>query len=88
MAFCFAEQIYTGIWEIGGVYTAPEHRRKGYARQVVLAALAQLKARLLRPRYQVREDNLASCRLAESIGLVPFVVVEHFIPFDTPRPFG
>ena len=75
-------------WKIGGVYTAPEHRRKDYARQVVLAALAQLKARLLRPRYQVREDNLASCRLAESIGLVPFVVVEHFIPFDTPRPFG
>jgi GNAT superfamily N-acetyltransferase len=79
-AFCFAEQIYTGIWEIGGVYTAPEHRRKGYARRVVLAALAQLQARSLRPRYQVREDNLASGRLAEAIGLVPFVVVEHFLP--------
>jgi ribosomal protein S18 acetylase RimI-like enzyme len=78
-AACFATEIYDGIWEIGGLFTAPELRRQGHARRLVETALAALAARGLVIRYQVQEDNLASIRLAESAGLRPFVTVEHFV---------
>ena len=38
-AACFAFAIYGNIWEIGGVVTAPSHRRKGLGAKVVRAAL-------------------------------------------------
>jgi GNAT superfamily N-acetyltransferase len=77
-AACFAARISGAIWEIGGLYTPPPLRRQGHAQHVVEAALAALAARGLVPRYQVRETNGASSRLAEKLGMRPFVVVEHF----------
>ncbi|HEU5100344.1 MAG TPA: hypothetical protein VFU22_15055 [Roseiflexaceae bacterium] len=37
-----------------------------------------------RPRYQVYEQNRPSIRLAEAIGLEPFVTVEHWLS-ESPR---
>ena len=53
-------------------------RRKGYARLLVECALHTLALRQCIPRYQVHEDNHASIRLAETIGLRWFVTMEHW----------
>jgi hypothetical protein len=79
LAACFTYHNFEEIWEIGGLYTLPEVRRRGYARQVVLGALHALGERGLKPRYQVREDNLPSRHLAEVVGLTPFVTVQHYV---------
>jgi RimJ/RimL family protein N-acetyltransferase len=78
-AVCFAFENYRKVWEIGGLYTPPEARGRGYAARVVRTALAELGARELLPRYQVHDDNIASIRLAESIGLTRFLETTHFL---------
>ena len=78
LATCFTFRNYETIWEIGGVYTHPSHRQQGLARQVVETALHHVLSQGYIPRYQVRETNLASIRVAESLGLKPFVITEHF----------
>jgi GNAT superfamily N-acetyltransferase len=74
---CFAFPNHGRIWEVGGVYTAPDHRRKGLARKVVLAALAFLDGAEFTPRYQVRADNAASIELAGRCDLREFLRVDH-----------
>lgn len=76
---CFAAVNFGSVWEIGGLYTPPGERRKGYARQVVETALHVLLRRHYIPRYQVHEENHASIRLAESLGLRQFVSMEHYV---------
>ncbi len=75
---CIAYENYGPVWEVGGVVTAPSHRRKGLAARVVGMALAELASRKLAPRYQVEEDNEASIRLARSVGLAPFLTITHY----------
>lgn len=75
---CFAFENYGPVWEVGGVVTAPSHRRKGFAARVVRTALAELSERGLAPRYQVEEGNEASIVLAQSVGLMPFVTIVHY----------
>jgi GNAT superfamily N-acetyltransferase len=65
------------VYEIGGVYSLPEARRKGYARKLVETALHTLVRGGARPCEQVPELNQPSIRLAEAIGLEPFVTTEH-----------
>jgi GNAT superfamily N-acetyltransferase len=67
------------VWEVGGLYTKPDHRRKGHARVIVAAALRHLARKSLIPRYQVRSDNLPSIQLAESAGLQEFLRMDHFL---------
>jgi len=67
------------VWEIGGVFTLPDRRRQGLARQVVAAALAHLHQSNLLPRYQVRSDNAASIELASAAGLTEFLHMDHFL---------
>jgi GNAT superfamily N-acetyltransferase len=74
---CIAFPNFRDIWEIGGVYTLPEQRRKGLARRAVLRALAYLEGAGLTPRYQFRADNAASRELALSCGLSEFLRVDH-----------
>jgi GNAT superfamily N-acetyltransferase len=74
---CIAFENFGSVWEVGGVVTAPSHRRRGFAARVVRTALAELSARRLVPRYQVEERNTASIRLAHAIGLVPFLTIVH-----------
>ncbi|GAB4169074.1 MAG: hypothetical protein Fur005_30500 [Roseiflexaceae bacterium] len=76
---CFAVAIAPGIWEIGGLWTDPSQRRLGLARRVTITALAELARRGVRPRYQAHESNHASLCLAESVGLVPCVLAEHYL---------
>lgn len=78
-SFCLAFQIFGKIWEVGGVLTLREYRRKGFAKAVVSAALGYLHGVKLIPRYQFRNWNSASRRLAESLGLKPRVIVDHYI---------
>lgn len=78
LAACFAFENFGPVWEVGGVVTAPGHRRKGLGRRVVRTALAELAKRGLAPRYQVGEHNTASIALARSVGLVPFVTITHY----------
>ena len=75
---CIAFENYGSVWEVGGVVTAPAQRRKGHAARVVGTALAELSARRLTPRYQVEEHNTASIRLAQTIGLAPFLTIVHY----------
>ena len=75
---CFAFENHGPVWEVGGVVTAPEHRRKGLGARVVRAALAELSRRGLAPRYQVEEHNTASIGLANSVGLTPFLTITHY----------
>lgn len=79
VASCFAYLNFEPIWEIGGVYTVPAERRKGYAARVVQSALHALVSRGHTPRYQVHEANLASIGVAEALGLQRFVLIEHWV---------
>jgi ribosomal protein S18 acetylase RimI-like enzyme len=77
-AACFAFENFGPVWEVGGVVTAPAHRRQGLGARVVRTALAELARRGLAPRYQVEEDNTASIALARAVGLAPFLTITHY----------
>ncbi len=79
VAACFTYCNFEDIHEVGGVLTLPGERQKGYAKLVVESALHALHQRGHTPRYQVDELNLPSIKLAESLGLIPFVTVEHWL---------
>lgn len=55
------------------VFTDERYRQRGYARQAVLAWARHLQAAGKVPFYSHLQDNLASRRLAASLGLPPFV---------------
>jgi GNAT superfamily N-acetyltransferase len=79
VAACFTYSNFEEIHEVGGVLSLPSERRKGYAKLVVESALYALRQRGRQPRYQVDEANLPSIKLAESLGLRPFVTVTHWL---------
>ncbi len=76
---CFVFPNFREVWEIAGVHTVPSWRGHGCARQVVETALSALLREERIPRYQVREDNRPSIRLAEAVGLEKFLTTEHFV---------
>ncbi len=78
LASCFTFPNYGRIHEIAGVCTDPRRRRLGLARKVVETALHYLGHAGLLARYQAQEDNRASIRLAESIGLSYAVTYQHW----------
>jgi GNAT superfamily N-acetyltransferase len=75
----FVFRNYDTVWEIGGLFTSPSHRRRGLARRILTAALAHLEASGFVPRYQVRSDNAESAGLARSAGLEEFLRMDHFV---------
>ncbi len=75
---CLTFPNYGRVWEVGAVHTLEPYRGQGLAKKAVSTALSRLLGRGLIPRYQVVEDNLPSIGLAESLGLVPFVRLDHF----------
>jgi RimJ/RimL family protein N-acetyltransferase len=79
---CLVFRNYGRVWEVGAVYTPEEFRGRGYAKKVVGAAISRLMSRGLIPRYQVVGGNIESIRLAESIGLRKFAVLEHLMMED------
>jgi GNAT superfamily N-acetyltransferase len=78
LSVCFTFCNFGEVWEIGGVYTRPDERRRGHARKVVETALHTLLQQRRIPRYQVHEENRASISLAEALGLELFVSMEHY----------
>jgi RimJ/RimL family protein N-acetyltransferase len=79
VAACFAYELDTAIWEVGGVYCLPAHRGRGHARRAVQAALTELARRGLLSRYQVAEANTPSIRLATSLGMTQFLTLTHYM---------
>jgi GNAT superfamily N-acetyltransferase len=79
VAACFVYPNFEHIYEIGGVYTLPQERRKGHARTLVETALDAIARRGGRPRYVVHEQNRPSIQLAVAIGLEPVVTTEHWL---------
>ncbi|MGE7616218.1 GNAT family N-acetyltransferase [Paenibacillus sp. NPDC101420] len=79
---CLAFRNEETIWEIGAVHTLESSQRNGYAKKVVQTAIQETLERGFIPRYHVLETNQASIRLAESIGLVPCVQLEHWINYS------
>lgn len=69
------------IWEIGAVRTAEAGRRSGLAQRVVRTAVFHTLQRGYIPRYQVEDTNIASIRLAESVGLTLTVKLEHWLNY-------
>jgi GNAT superfamily N-acetyltransferase len=78
LSACLAFENFGRVWEVGGVVTAPPHRRQGLATRVVRTALAALTERGLAPRYQVEMHNEASIGLARAVGLAPFLTITHY----------
>jgi predicted GNAT family acetyltransferase len=76
---CMTYRNYDSIWEIAAVNTVARARRKGYARRVVQTALHTLIEEGKIPRYAVLHTNTASIQLAESLGLYPFLRLEHYL---------
>ena len=79
IAACLTYQNFEQVYEIGGVFTIERERLKGHARKIVETALHTLLQTSCIPRYNVHEANRPSIHLAESLGLQPFVVVEHWL---------
>jgi RimJ/RimL family protein N-acetyltransferase len=79
IAACFAYELDTAIWEVGGVFCLPDHRGRGHARRAVQAALTELARRRLVSRYQVGEANAPSIRLATALGMKQFLTLTHYM---------
>lgn len=79
LSVCFAFESYGKVWEIGGVVTRPDQRGRGLGSSVVGAAIEELARRGLLARYQVHEDNTASIRLAEALGMRPLLHLTHYL---------
>ena len=76
---CFVFNNFDKVWELGGVFTFSEHRRRGYAKACVFSALKYLLSNGLIPRYLVKWDNLKSIQLAESFGFRAFLSTDHYM---------
>ena len=60
--------IWAGILAHIAVITAPEERRKGYARRIAAVAVEEAMAAGLVPQWRARTDNTASQRTARRAG--------------------
>lgn len=76
---CFVFNNFDKVWELGGVFTFSEHRRRGYAKACVFSALKYLLSNGFIPRYLVKWDNLKSIQLAESFGFQAFLSTDHYL---------
>ena len=76
---CFIYQNYGAIWEIAGAHTLETERNKGYARIVVTSALTYILERNLVPRYEADVRNINSVKLAQSLKMIQFLRINHFL---------
>jgi len=59
---------YGRIGQVGGVYSRPEERRKGFARAVMRGLMADVRHRFERLVLFTGDDNVSAQRLYESLG--------------------
>ena len=76
---CFIFLNYGEIWEIAGVYTEPESRKKGYAQRLVRHAVLAIEESGGICRYQFKSDNSGSRAVARAVGLDCFLEVDHWV---------
>jgi GNAT superfamily N-acetyltransferase len=83
-AVCVARAwpIHGDIWEVGGLFTAPQSRGRGWATRVVRTAVSYLGDRGLRVRYVAREDLAESLAVARRVGLHELSRLEAWVPAD------
>jgi len=60
----------TGYREISGVCTHPDHRGRGYARQLILRVAENILGQGLTPFLHVAAENTAARRVYENLGFV------------------
>lgn len=58
-----------------GINTLPAHRGRGYAADVCIAAAREIISQSKCPIWSANIDNLASQKLAERVGFIPFAEV-------------
>jgi ribosomal protein S18 acetylase RimI-like enzyme len=80
--------IHGDIWEVGGLFTAPQSRGRGWATRVVRTAVSYLGERGLRARYVAREDHAESLAVARRVGLHEISRLEAWVPVDLTSPAG
>lgn len=71
VSICFCSRIIDAVAE-AGVYTIEAARGKGYARAVVSAWVPAVRQSGRFPLYSASWDNLASQRIAQSLGMVNY----------------
>jgi len=81
-AFCLAYPNHGRVWEVASVKTLDGHQRRGFASQVVRAAVHGITTRGHRVRYHVDAENGPSRALAESLGLHAHVEARHYAGFS------
>jgi len=59
---------YKKVWMLGGVYTSPKHRGKGYCRDTLSVWLEQAFKDADKVIVWVKEDNIPAKRLYKSLG--------------------
>jgi GNAT superfamily N-acetyltransferase len=79
-AVCGVYPNHGRVWEIAGVYTHPRCRQRGFGRRVVCAALRFCAEHGFQPRYQFHYENTGSRALAQSLGLIHVLTVDHYAP--------
>ena len=58
-----------------GINTRPDARQKGYARAVCSACMQSMLSRGVCPLWSTTRDNIASVRLAQSLGFGPYAAL-------------
>ncbi len=76
---CFVFENYKRVWEIAGVHTHPDYRRRRLALRAVDSALVYLAQCGLLSRYQAKCDNHPSLNLARSAGMIEFLRMDHYV---------
>jgi len=76
---CFIFLNYGEIWEIAGVYTEPDSRKRGYAQRLVSHAVRAIEESGGICRYQFKSDNSGSRAVARAVGLDCFLEVDHWV---------
>ncbi|QAY65971.1 GNAT family N-acetyltransferase [Paenibacillus protaetiae] len=75
---CLVFPNYKHVWEIGAVRTLEQWRGAGFAKAAVSTALHLVLAAGYTPRYLTLDTNEPSVQLAQAIGLVPFMTMDHY----------
>jgi ribosomal-protein-alanine N-acetyltransferase len=75
VAFLVARSVYPGEWEILNLATDPPHRRKGYAKRLIIDLLTSGAEAVF---LEVRESNQAAKKLYKSLEFIEVSIRKHY----------
>ena len=67
------------LWMLGGIFTRPAHRGRGWGRALTATVTRAAMAAGVRPALAVREDNLSALRIYQRLG---YETVDHRVWVD------